>query len=54
MKIGIIVAMQSELECVRCLLENPREEQHGSSLFIIGTNGKHELILTQSGIGKVS
>ena len=46
--------MQSELECVRCLLENPREEQHGSSLFIIGTNGKHELILTQSGIGKVS
>ena len=27
MKIGIIVAMQSELECVRCLLENPREEQ---------------------------
>ena len=54
MKIGIIVAMQSELECVRRLLENPREEQHGSSLFIIGTNGKHELILTQSGIGKVS
>ena len=54
MKIGIIVAMQSALECVRCLLENPREEQHGSSLFIIGTNGKHELILTQSGIGKVS
>ena len=53
MKIGIIVAMQSELECVRCLLENPREEQHGSSLFIIGTNGKHELILTQIGIGKV-
>ena len=51
MKIGFIVAMQSELECVRCLLENPREEQHGSSLFIIGTNGIHDLILTQSGIG---
>ena len=54
MKIGIIVAMQSELDCVRRLLENPREERHGASLFIVGTCGAHELILTQSGIGKVS
>ncbi|WP_272961062.1 5'-methylthioadenosine/adenosylhomocysteine nucleosidase [Barnesiella viscericola] len=54
MKIGIIVAMQSELDCVRRLLENPREERHGASLFIVGTSGAHELILTQSGIGKVS
>ena len=54
MKIGIIVAMQSELDCVRRLLENPREERYGASLFTIGTNGAHELILTQSGIGKVS
>ena len=46
--------MQSELDCVRRLLENPREERYGASLFTIGTNGAHELILTQSGIGKVS
>lgn len=54
MKIGIIVAMESELTCVRHLLENPREERHGSSLFILGDSGSHRFILTQSGIGKVS
>ena len=54
MEIGIIVAMESELTCVRHLLENPREERHGSSLFILGDSGNHRLILTQSGIGKVS
>ncbi len=54
MRIGIIVAMQSELECVRSLLDSPREERHGSSLFTIGQAGKHELVLTQCGIGKVS
>lgn len=56
MKIGIIVAMTRELACVRRLLENPREEQHNSnaSLFIIGNSGNHQIILTQSGIGKVA
>ena len=54
MNIGIIVAMESELMCVRHLLENPREERHGSSLFILGDSGSHRFILTQSGIGKVS
>ena len=46
--------MESELTCVRHLLENPREERHGSSLFILGDSGNHRFILTQSGIGKVS
>lgn len=46
--------MESELTCVRHLLENPREERHGSSLFILGDSGSHRFILTQSGIGKVS
>ncbi len=54
MKIGIIVAMASELACVRRLFENPREERHNASLFIIGNSGDHQFILTQSGIGKVA
>ncbi len=54
MKIGIIVAMQSELDCVRSLLESPCEEVRGGSRFIVGCAGGHELVITQCGIGKVS
>ncbi len=53
MRIGVIVAMQSELDCVRSLLDAPREEQRGGSLFIMGHAGAHELVITQCGIGKV-
>ncbi len=54
MKIGIIVAMESELACVRSLLGAPREEVLGASRFIVGEAGGHELVITQCGIGKVS
>lgn len=54
MQIGIIVAMHDELVCVEGMLENKREFVADSgSLFIIGDAGRHEIILTQSGIGKV-
>ncbi len=54
MQIGIIVAMHDELACVEGMLENKREFVADSgSLFVIGDAGKHEIILTQSGIGKV-
>ncbi|WP_455498369.1 5'-methylthioadenosine/adenosylhomocysteine nucleosidase [Coprobacter sp.] len=53
MKIGIIVAMSSELACVKDLLNNCREEKKGEVIFYTGKRGKHILILTQSGIGKV-
>lgn len=46
--------MQSELDCVRGLLSEQREERHGTSMFITGGCGSHRIILTQSGIGKVS
>lgn len=54
MKIGIIVAMTSELDCVRSLIRNDREEKSNQATFYVGSDGKHEIILTQSGIGKVN
>ena len=54
MKIGIIVAMTSELDCVRSLIRNVREEKRNQATFHVGSDGKHEIILTQSGIGKVN
>ncbi|MBR3951355.1 MAG: 5'-methylthioadenosine/adenosylhomocysteine nucleosidase [Bacteroidaceae bacterium] len=55
MKIGIIVAMQDELACVEGMLENKNSiVAESGSTFIMGHAGKHEIILTQSGIGKVN
>lgn len=55
MKIGIIVAMQDELACVEGLLNSKNEIKTDSgSIFITGSTGRHEIILSQSGIGKVN
>ena len=54
MKIGIIVAMISELDCVLTLLQNAHKEMHNRGEFFVGSDGQHEIILTQSGIGKVN
>lgn len=54
MQIGIIVAMQDELSCVESMLVNKREfVAESGNVFIIGDAGNHEIILAQSGIGKV-
>lgn len=53
MKIGIIVAMSVELDCVKGILSDLREENIDGSLFYIGHIGNKEIVLTQSGIGKV-
>ena len=53
MTIGIIVAMLSELACMKDLLTDCREESNEGAIFYIGKRGNHTLILTQSGIGKV-
>lgn len=54
MKIGIIVAMQAELACVEGILTDRHEtEGTGGARFITGKAGNHEIILVQSGIGKV-
>ena len=55
MKIGIIVAMQDELACVEGLLNSKNQIKADSgSLFITGSTGRHDIILSQSGIGKVN
>lgn len=54
MKIGIIVAMQAELACVEDILTDRHEtEGTGGARFITGKAGNHDIILLQSGIGKV-
>lgn len=53
MTIGIIVAMLSELACIKDLLTDCREESNEGAIFYIGKRGNHTLILTQSSIGKV-
>lgn len=54
MNIGIIVAMPSELACIKDLLTDCREESDGEAVYYIGKRGNNTLILAQSGIGKVS
>ena len=55
MKIGIIVAMKDELACVVGLLNNNRTiTTDNGNEYITGVAGKHDIILTQSGIGKVN
>lgn len=46
MKIGIIVAMTSELDCVLTLLQKAHKEMHNHAEFYIGSDGQHEIILT--------
>ncbi|MEG1642631.1 MAG: 5'-methylthioadenosine/adenosylhomocysteine nucleosidase [Bacteroidales bacterium] len=53
MKIGIIVALDSELDSIKKLFSECIEQKDKNNDFFIGTVGKHEIILTKSGIGKV-
>ena len=55
MKIGIIVAMQDELACVEGMLANKTVNvAESGSQYIIGDAGKHSIVLSQCGIGKVN
>ena len=53
MKIGIIGAMAQEVTLLREHLENQTTRQKAGATFYQGTIGKHEVIVVQSGIGKV-
>ena len=53
MKIGIIGAMEPEVKALREQLEHPLSWEQSGALFISGSLGKHEVIVVQSGIGKV-
>lgn len=53
MKIGIICAMAEELRVLENHLENAEKKARFGYIFHTGSIGKHEVVLIQSGIGKV-
>lgn len=54
MKIGIIGAMEVEVVKLRDQLANRNEQKKGSFVFYTGTLNNVEIVLLQSGIGKVN
>jgi adenosylhomocysteine nucleosidase len=54
MKIGIIVAMEKEFVQLKTLLEEQRAEKHNGRHYVLGRINGNELIMMQSGIGKVN
>lgn len=53
MKIGIICAMDEEIRVLIKNLENPAKQTRHGYVFNTGSIGRHEVVLVQSGIGKV-
>ncbi|MGX7059878.1 5'-methylthioadenosine/adenosylhomocysteine nucleosidase [Vagococcus humatus] len=53
MKIGIIGAMAEEIRLLREEMQEPTEWQEASATFISGKIGDHQVVVVQSGIGKV-
>ncbi|MGT2867026.1 5'-methylthioadenosine/adenosylhomocysteine nucleosidase [Streptococcus fryi] len=53
MKIGIIAAMEEELALLLQHLENKNEEIHLGRSYYTGRIANHDIVLVQSGIGKV-
>jgi len=51
--IGIIGAMEAEVELLRDMMQNQREHRIGAFTFSTGTLGNKEVVLLQCGIGKV-
>lgn len=51
--IGIIGAMDMEINGLRAAMQSVREEQVGSLTFYRGTLGHNEVVLVKSGVGKV-
>ncbi len=54
MKIGILVAMEVEFKQLYLLLENKAEIKSGHFTYTTGTLAGNDIILRQSGIGKVN
>ncbi|WP_457852712.1 5'-methylthioadenosine/adenosylhomocysteine nucleosidase, partial [Streptococcus mutans] len=53
MKIGIIAAMEEELKLLLAELNHKREEICLERPYYSGKLGKHQVVLVQSGVGKV-
>lgn len=54
MKIGIIIAMEKELQQLKSLLTDASTEVHNGKNFYLGRMGRHEIVMQQCGIGKVN
>lgn len=53
MKIGIIGAMSEEIRLLKATITNQVEWEEAGAVFISGQLGNHEVVVVQSGIGKV-
>lgn len=53
MKILIVGAMDSEIEYLKSILQNIKEEEHCNFKFYLGNIENKEIILVKSGIGRV-
>ena len=53
-KVGIIAAMQEEMNAIREIMENVMEKTVYDLIFIEGTINDKECVLVQSGVGKVN
>ena len=53
-KTGIIVAMQSEFDLVKGILQNPKQSTHNHIIFVEGNIDNKPVVLMKSGIGKVN
>ena len=53
MKIGIIGAMQMEVDALQAAMESPASETISGITFVTGRIGKHDIVAAQCGIGKV-
>ncbi len=53
MKIGIIGAMDQEIEVLKNTMTDKRSWERAGAVFISGSLGNHEVIVVRSGIGKV-
>lgn len=54
MKVGIIGAMASEVNLLKGKMQIERQEKKASMEFFSGQLGNHEVVVVQSGIGKVN
>lgn len=53
-KVGIIVAMQEELEQIQYIMKNIEQKQISNLVFLEGKIEEKHIVLIQSGIGKVN
>ena len=53
-KIGIIGAMEEEVAFLKSIIKEKKQKNSGGLEFVFGKIGKNEVIVVQSGIGKVN